>query len=187
MFHISLEYTPDGNGGDECPSLNIGREYDPKLDDVRSILFDICQVFADSRKIKFNVEGFGQAHWPVDVSTDLMTVIEQLPDLLDWLDSASIDQFDLDFYEQGIERVLLFKRVNNEIRIACESRTSWQPDTGEELIQKTAFDTMFTNLANDFIGYAKKLCPNIVRHKWFQEWQRQECLLRRLPAESDDS
>jgi len=53
------------------------RKYHPELDDVRSILNDVCDWLQPHAR--FTVSGFGQAQWPVDVRTDLCVLLEQLP------------------------------------------------------------------------------------------------------------
>jgi hypothetical protein len=69
-----------GGEGLETRSARIERDrYDPSLDDVRSILEDVCE--AAGAESRFVVPGFGQDSWPVDVRTDLPDFLEQLPDL----------------------------------------------------------------------------------------------------------
>ena len=52
-------------------------EYDNELDDGRSVISDICKIFADTEKIIFSVSGFGDDNWPVDCRFDLPVIIEQ--------------------------------------------------------------------------------------------------------------
>ena len=75
------------------------RTYHLELDDVRSILNDVCDWLQPHAR--FIVSGFGQARWPVDVRTDLCVLLEQLPSAL--LALASDAPFEIDFYEQGIQ------------------------------------------------------------------------------------
>lgn len=56
---------------------------DMELDDVVAILIRICEVFESSGVITFFVSGFGQEKWPVDCRTDLATIIEQVPSILE--------------------------------------------------------------------------------------------------------
>jgi hypothetical protein len=49
-----------------------------------------------------------------------MTVLEQLSDLLKFLDTPESITFDLDLYEQGTERYLIFNKVDNLIKINCQ-------------------------------------------------------------------
>lgn len=56
------------------------------------------------------VSGFGQKKWPVDCRTDLATIIEQIPEILEKI-RAERFFFKLDFYEQGIERQLVLKKI----------------------------------------------------------------------------
>lgn len=78
--------------------------YDESLDDIRSILSDLCRALEQEGEL--SVSGFGQDRWPVDVGTDLLILLEQLPALLRCLSCGKPAA--LEFYEQGIERNLLF-------------------------------------------------------------------------------
>jgi hypothetical protein len=80
-----------------------GRTYDPELDNITSVLTDICEALAEEGSVRFVVDGFGQDPWPVDVRTDLPVVIEQVPAVLKALRSGFSTS--LGFYEQGIQRV----------------------------------------------------------------------------------
>ena len=82
----------------------LPREYDPELDDIRSILADLCR--SAGPETVFTVSGFGQECWPVDVEVDLLVCMEQLPRLIKMLSQGL--RHELDFYEQGLERLLSF-------------------------------------------------------------------------------
>ena len=51
--------------------------YEEELDDVRSIISDVCEALADTTSADFIVSGFGQKRWPVDVWADLPTFLER--------------------------------------------------------------------------------------------------------------
>jgi hypothetical protein len=179
MFYIGLDVRDGIIGLDNATSACPVKEYNSDLDDIRSLLFDICQVLARTESVLFVVEGFDEKPWPVDVSTDLVTFLEQVPDLLDWFDSEDSSKFVLDFYEQGIERSLIFDRTDSVINIACESRTDWEPKY-DEVVQKADFDVMFTEFLRNFIHCTKILCPGILNHAWFYEWRGKESILKRI-------
>ena len=86
--------------------------YDTELDDERSVLRDVCAALAVDDRIRFVVQFAGET-WPVDVRTDLVTVLEQLPDTR----LAPSQPFDIDFYEQGLERTLHFEPKNGEFEV----------------------------------------------------------------------
>ena len=170
----ACEVAPDG-------SKNL--VYDEGLDDIRSLLSDACEVLEESQALAFHVEGFGQSDWPVDVSTDLLTVIEQLPALLSWLDSGHAGEFPLDFYEQGIQRSLIFQRMNTDVRATCISGTEWHPVPKDEFIELSNLDYMFTELVRTFVRSVNRICPDVAGHEWFHAWCRPESLQRRLDAD----
>jgi hypothetical protein len=151
------------------PSL-AEREYDAELDDVTSVLDDICEALSATGNLAFQVQGFGQSPWPVSVEVDLATILPQLPDMLEWLNSPDQNPFRLSFYEQGIERQLLFSRAGEQFRIVCESWGRWVPDIGEEFIGRASLVQMMSSFARTFIEEATRICPGLTQHEWFQEW-----------------
>ena len=70
-----------------------------------SVLQDICELLEEEGTISFFVSGFGDPNWPLDIATDLCVILEQLPLALTKLANET-GEFELDFYEQGVERRL---------------------------------------------------------------------------------
>jgi len=159
-------------------------EYNFKLEEVETIedlLPEICDQLENSNLVKFRVEGFGELPWSVDVSTDLMIVIEQISDLLKFLDTSEASTGYLDFYEQGIEKRVIFTKVGNLVNINCQpllainespnvNQPAWGQNIAEEPIDKKAIKIMISNLIITFVSIASELCPTLTNHKCFQEW-----------------
>ncbi|OMF25859.1 hypothetical protein [Paenibacillus sp. FSL H8-0259] len=137
---------------------------DLELDDEVAILMCICKAFEISQSVSFVVGGFGQDNWPVDCRTDLCTVIEQVPDILGKT-RAGIYSFELDFYEQGIERRLLFKEDTNLVKVTCISRTKWEPHPSSMFMEKAVVSKIFEKIYSDFWHLSAVLCEGI--HKKF--------------------
>jgi hypothetical protein len=155
--------------------------YDPELDNIDKLIFDVCDRLAQLNVARFLVSGFGQAIWPVDVNYDLPFFIEQLPDILDWVGSARSEPFTLHFPEQGIERLLTFEHGLFGIEVTCQSyNVTWDPEPGIERIDPTTLRLKMCTVMRQFIELTKTYCPAIYRHMWFQEWMKgasvQECL-----------
>src|SRR5688500_7612035 len=82
------------------------RDYDESLDNITSILCDVCDALQDAGEGELVVSGFGQDRWPLDIRTDLSVLLEQLPEAIRCVCSGV--EAELDFYEQGVERKLVF-------------------------------------------------------------------------------
>lgn len=95
-------------------------EFDPEYDDARSVIASICDGLDEAGTATFNVSGFGDSAWPVDVATDLVTLIEQLPEALTVLELRS-GKFRIEFYEQGIERLIFFNCDGDVTELRCQS------------------------------------------------------------------
>jgi hypothetical protein len=125
--------------------------YDEELDDIRSIVMDICEALADTNAFDFTVSGFGQSRWPVDVRTDLATVIEQ-----------------------GVERSLEFVPSGLSYDVHCRSRTSWQPHPDVERIDAAVVLAMLVKLQRTFAAIVERLLPKIAAHEWFRRFMPME-------------
>jgi len=150
-------------------------DYDCK----ETILADICEIFEESKKIKFDVIGFGIEKWPVDCMFDLLSVVGELPDIINSFYQNSYD-FNLDFYEQGLERMLIFKEKEDSIIIMCESHNKWIPDHQIEHISKSGLVKMILELYNKFIIYTECLCGHLLEHPLMKEFILNDCIINEL-------
>lgn len=150
------------------------RECDPNIDSLTGLLADLCEGLADRDAVEFCVGGFGQERWPVDVVTDLPVVLEQLPMLAGAL--AEMREAELEFYEQGVERTLVFHPVGDEIRVTCSSQTSWQP-VPRAIVERRA--KILQMLADVCLAFWSAVTPSARSHPWLQEWKRKTDVLRR--------
>ncbi|HBE18884.1 MAG TPA: hypothetical protein DEG17_25010 [Cyanobacteria bacterium UBA11149] len=151
-------------------------EYDIKLEelnDVAEVFYLIGQELQNSNIVQFKVEGFGKLPWPVDVSTDFLTVIEQIPDILKFLDS-DLSTYNLEFYEQGIERKIFFRKEEDLIRLNCygsKSEVTWGQNIEEKPLEKKYLKTMIYEMIKSFVSISNELCPTLTSHRSFQEWK----------------
>ncbi|MCE9669617.1 hypothetical protein LY474_17620 [Myxococcus stipitatus] len=150
----------------ELPGLQV--RDDEELDDVRSILADVCAALSEVGAVDFVASGFGQARWPVDVGTDLPVFLEQLPEALDALDAGR--EFTLDFYEQGLERTLRFQPVAGGYRVRCESHTAWKPAPEVEVIESRGLRTMLVDVRSRFMEVLAAAAPQVAAHAWVRAW-----------------
>ncbi|MFE4709568.1 hypothetical protein ACFRAM_01730 [Paenibacillus sp. NPDC056722] len=144
---------------------------DSALDDAVAVLISICEAFESSLFVSFIVSGFGQDNWPVDCRTDLATIIEQIPDILEKT-RAGVFSFQLDFYEQGIERQLVFEEDKNLVRVTCISRTHWIPQPISVFMEKVAVSTMFEEIYSDFFDVSRVLCERLANNTLLNNWKK---------------
>jgi hypothetical protein len=151
------------------PNIYDVKEYDNELDDGRSVIADICEIFADTEKIQFIVSGFGDRQWPVDCRFDLPVIIEQLPEIISKIKNNDFN-FILDFYEQGIEREINFEGDKDSVSLECISRNSWIPEPSKIVMEKGEVNKIFNMLYEDFLSYSKILCNDLANHYLLKEW-----------------
>lgn len=142
--------------------------YNPELDDFRSILADICDILEDTSAAEFVVSGFGQASWPVDVGTDLLVLLEQIPDAISSIDLGV--PFSLDFYEQGLERKIHFTPQGETYSARCESWTAWRPDPAIEAIDTSLLRKMLSAIRERFMNFLSIKAPRVAAHPWIRTW-----------------
>lgn len=165
-MHISIEVQ-----GQDFPHI-VARHYNEEEDDVTTLISDICETLDKSGKVYFRVSGFGQDLWRVDVRTDLPVLLEQLPEAIDAATNEIGSSFTLDFYEQGIERRLVFTPDGDEFVVRCESDTDWQPDPEEEKIKATRVRKMLLAIRDRFLTVARTAAPEIYKHEWLHDWAK---------------
>jgi hypothetical protein len=166
MFHISLQSRPPRLKSPEDVSHG---PYSEEEDDVRSILFDICDTLQELEVAIFSVGGFGQAEWPVDVRSDLLICVEQIGDVLDAIKNRK--PADLSFPEQGIQRSISIKYSDGLSQLACTSFGNWRPNGELEHIDTFRLQESLSAVATTFIALAGEHCPLLCNHAWFQEWK----------------
>jgi hypothetical protein len=144
-------------------------KYSESYDDIRSIVEDICDALELIKGVRFTVEGFSDRPWPTSVSTDLCTVLEQLPQAAKAFESGS--DFDVNLYEQGIQRYLHFERVGDLFRISCTSYViHWTPNPATIEMPAAEIQTMFADLVAEFAKLAAMICPGLCAHPWYTGW-----------------
>lgn len=144
------------------------REYDEELDDVRSVLSDLCEAIED--EAEFIVEGFGQSSWPVDVFTDLPVFLEQLPALIHAIEmSASAC---IDFYEQGIERRIDLTFGGKQYACRCSSQSDWQPEPEVEYLDKEILLEMLVRFEKQFLRIVSIVAPELSANPWLKSWSQ---------------
>ncbi|MGX5175285.1 hypothetical protein ACUR5C_14795 [Aliikangiella sp. IMCC44653] len=143
--------------------------YDAEFDDVNALLSDICELMQVEGKFSFSVSGFGDLRWPVDIGTDFCTFLEQLPEAFDQIDKDS-GEFEIDFYEQGLERRLVFSITGQDIVIECLSATNWNPSPSRITLGKEQVRTLLSNVYNNFKEFVGTSFPLLTSHKWFKEY-----------------
>ncbi|MEU3771978.1 hypothetical protein AB0F11_01940 [Streptomyces sp. NPDC032472] len=136
-------------------------------EDYESLAMDACQLLSET-DARFVVSGFGQEEWPVNISYDLSSAIEQLPEAIDSLQSGRSAEVDL--YGQGVERRLIFVPAGDTTEIRCVSGTAWRPDPDVEVLSRAAALELLTGLAGDFGAALRQAAPELAMRTPFAKW-----------------
>ena len=138
--------------------------------ELAPIMSAICRWLARYELVRFEVSGFGQEKWPVDVSVDLAVVAEQIPGVLQGL--LEQREVELDFYEQGIQRLLTFERAtDDEVTVSCRSGvTGWEPVPQEYVVGRRDVIEMLWRFGQRFADIARAECPGPTSQAPFRVW-----------------
>jgi hypothetical protein len=151
----------------ESPS-DVEDHIPPDLSDIGSVLQAVCRCLKG--RGKFVVTGFDAADWPVDVKTDLSVFLEQAPALLQFATNYSKRPFILSFYEQGIERDLIFTWEGDLIVVSCKPWTRWKPIIDQITVTSKDLREMLSVLVANLVDAANKYCPNLSETIEFRQW-----------------
>lgn len=126
----------------------------------------LCDRISSTNLVFFKVGGFGEDNWKTDVRTDLPVILNQFPSFL--LNLKERRNASLDFYEQGLQRMLNFSRHDHMLKIECLSYSMWTPNPTIIEIDADAGEKLFFDFIKKFIYVVKSKFPVFYRHKIFQ-------------------
>lgn len=149
--------------------LTQEKKYYSDIDDETSVILDICDIFYESKIVKFIVSGFGEEEWPVDCKYDLPGIIEVIPGILRNMEKGNYN-FILDFFEQGIERKVIFNECDGVVIASCLSRTKWKAIPSVLKIEKTELNRVLKTFYKNFILYASIMCNDFIKNPLLTEW-----------------
>lgn len=129
--------------------------------EVSEALAEICDRLADQQGVAFHVAGFGDDRWPVGIWGDLAIAVEQVPEVLGRLRSNR--RFELDFFEQGVERSIAGEPIGSMVHLTCSSGTDWQPVPARVCVDRASFDRMITAFLRAFRDAAVAVLPAAAR------------------------
>lgn len=167
MFALSLEISENL---EESPELNRILDDNYQNDDIDTLIQEICNFFEEKDIVNFRLSGFGQDNWPVDVGVDLSSILEQIPEVIHSIDGGYYP-FQLDFYEQGIQRRLEFEKDDNFIKITCYSGTSWIPNPRSVSLTEKDILSQFLKVKQSFVQAAVKIYPQLSESSLFNAWR----------------
>jgi hypothetical protein len=135
-------------------------------EDLASIIAAVCTALADADTARFKVSGFGDDAWPVDVRFDLAVIVPQLPKAI-----AAVRQnrdAELDFFAQGVERIVRFSPRNTSYLATCRSRIGWEPRPASLILRSNELLALLQGLARDFIAAVQQIPGGYYNHPLLQ-------------------
>ena len=77
----------------------------------------------------------------------------------------------LGFWEQGVARTITVHSTSDtEVTVECQSMTTWQPTPSLVTMKRTEVEAQLRTFLDAFVACARKRCPDLARHPWFQAW-----------------
>lgn len=140
------------------------RQYDDEYDNEISVLTDICTELSKNKLNQFKIQAFSNELWPVDIETDLVVLLEQLPVCIGEINLGSDSSIDL--YEQGISREILLKF--NQGNYSCYGKShdgTWVPSYAENISQ-----TDLLKMLKTFLDHFLSALKNKHSNKYLVQW-----------------
>jgi len=160
------------------PEQESSSVYDPELDDIRSVLRDLCASLAELPEVRFTLV-LGEP-LPLSIRRDLAIVMEQLGDVIYNLRTAGAAALDL--YEQGLEVQLALTVEGEQTKIELRDLLERPMSGREDHAPRDAVARCLNLLARTFVDAARRRSPQRAAHPWFEEWARS--LLALLPTDA---
>ncbi|WP_037607287.1 hypothetical protein [Streptacidiphilus rugosus] len=118
----------------------------------------------------FRIGGFGAEDWEFDISYDMSSFVESLPELVEGLQTRR--ECEIDLYPPGIERTLTFRYPDQDtVEVECASRTSWAPRPSKEISSRTDLLALCRALQKDFAVSLEAVGSDVARLPPFDAWR----------------
>jgi hypothetical protein len=118
----------------------------------------------------FHIGGFGREDWGFDLSYDMSSFVESLPEQVEALQGR--EEFELDLYPQGVERTLTFCYLSDDtVEVTCFSRTSWVPDPDIETSSRTRLLALCQELQQALAGSLETIGSEVAALPPFNAWR----------------
>jgi len=157
------------------PSAGSTVVNDPKADEEAEFDTDhdslviVATSQLSTTDCRFEMSGFGKDSWGMNVSYDLSVVLEQLPELLAGLRAG--ERAEIDFYSQGVERMLYFDRQGADVVIRCVSKLDPGPPPAVEVARYEELLEMFVTLASEFAASLEMTGSRFAAMEPFVSWR----------------
>jgi len=140
------------------------RQYDDKYDNEISVLTEICGELSKNKFNQFKIKAFSTEFWPVDIETDLVVFLEQLPICIKEIKLGH--DCSIDLYEQGISREILFKFNHGNYNCYGQSHDgAWTPSYAENISQSDLL-----KMLSDFLDHFLSALKFRNSHKYLSRW-----------------
>lgn len=160
-IHLDLQHV-----GDFHPPQT---RYVDALHEVSTMLSDICMAIGEAGGGIFDFTCLGQ-RWPVQVSTELCILLEQLPQVLLQLGERDVT-CSIEFYEQGLCRTIRISGTGENLCLACESTDDCgEPPKQQGSISRTKLIRQLTSARDELMRFLESRAPSIAAHPWLRRW-----------------
>lgn len=129
--------------------------------DVFAFLIRSCMEISDAYPVDFRISGFGQDLWPLEARVELSIFLMEVPSLIRWITTNEESKFALEFYEQGMERTILFTQEGEWITAKGVDfpewdKGKWQPDPDTEMLLKSVLLEQLVSCLRAFLKLVGK-------------------------------
>ncbi|HEU5152611.1 MAG TPA: hypothetical protein VFU19_19130 [Iamia sp.] len=152
-----------------CPGDAPRMDVEPSGTHFVEVVMDGCAALEEAG-CRFEVSGFGDDAWRVDVAHDLSIALEQLPEVL--LSLRAGVGVTWGFVEQGVERhVDIEPSESDVVTLRCRSGTTWRPDPVRIAVSRNELEERLVALAASFARAVGLLAPDLAHNPPIPAWR----------------
>jgi hypothetical protein len=150
--------------------------FEPENDTIGSILGGICEVIEATNAFEFKlVVGTKAVRLPISVELEIY--LEQLPNVLQAVRNEKVNEFMFDFYEQGVEMRLIFRKDADNVHLSWEDRRRFvrsgaeSPEVNSQTLDLRGLESNLLSVATTFLGFTDEFCAGIANLPDFLNWR----------------
>lgn len=167
MFSIKLNVLNNVEGL-KIPTSSISHS------SINEMLIDICNEFQYYPElIAFSITGFNKDWSNININSDLCMLMEDMPQLVNFIQNKDLHEFQFGFPEQHIQRIFTAVHTSNGMKIYCSDWLSKNPEVTEEFILTSDFIHLLHELVETIKLAVDRVCPVAHDNIFFKDWLQQ--------------
>jgi hypothetical protein len=141
---------------------------------MNEVLMEICNEFHRYPElITFSISGFDKDWSNININSDLCMLMEDMPQLINFIKNKDLQEFQFGFPEQHIQRMFTVVHTSNELKISCSDWLSKNPEVTEEFVKTSDLLSLLHELVEKIKLAVDRVYPVAHDNIFFKDWLQQ--------------